>query len=264
MEYAQKLISTRRGTFLLSALAAVLAGGLILVYVNRYRTTVKSEGAPVTVLIARQDIPKGTSGSVIAEKGLFTATTIRQSQLVDGAFSDASSLRDKVTTKDIYANSQLAATDFAISSSNLAASLTDTQRIVAIPLDSAHGLTGQLQAGDKVDIFAGFNVVPITSSGAAASSAAAEPVVRRIMQNVLVVGIASKGAGALSSSSSNVELKVTDQQAANLAFASDNGKLWLALRPSTGGKASAPSLVTVQTLMLGQSPVAALHAAGGH
>ena len=44
MEAAQRLISTRKGTLLLSVLAAAVAGGLILVYVDRYRNSVKAEG----------------------------------------------------------------------------------------------------------------------------------------------------------------------------------------------------------------------------
>ena len=35
MESAQRLIATRRGTILLSVIAAAVAGGLILVYVSR-------------------------------------------------------------------------------------------------------------------------------------------------------------------------------------------------------------------------------------
>ena len=126
MEFAQRLVATKRGTFLISALAAVIAGALILVYVDRYRSSVKSAGAPVTVLIARQDIPKGTSGAVIAQKGLFTATTIRESQLLEGAFSDPSSLRDRVTTKEIFANAQLTASDFGAAEASLAANLWRT------------------------------------------------------------------------------------------------------------------------------------------
>src|ERR1700756_3258349 len=123
MEAAQRLISTRKGTILLSVLAAAVAGGLILVYVDRYRNSVKAEGAPVTVLVAKQSIPKGTAGSVIATTGLYTATTIRQSQVLNGAFSDASSLRGKVTTHDIYPGAQLTASDFAAASTNLSASI---------------------------------------------------------------------------------------------------------------------------------------------
>jgi len=262
MEFAQKLISTRKGTFLLSALAAVLAGGLILVYVNRYRSSVEAAGAPVTVLIARQDIPKGTSGSVIAQKGLFTATTIRESQLLEGAFSDPSTLRERVTKREIFANAQLTAGDFAAGDTSVAATLTDKQRVISIPVDTAHGLIGRIEPGNRVDVFAGFNVVPLASDGTPVNGGQSRAVLRRIMGNIPVVDVTSKAANAVGNGSTNVALKVTDEQAAQVAFASDNGKIWLVLRPSTGAKASPPGLVTVETLLLGLPSVTALRSFG--
>ena len=47
METATRLISTRRGAFVLSALVATLAGAMIVLYVARYRDSVKSNAAPV-------------------------------------------------------------------------------------------------------------------------------------------------------------------------------------------------------------------------
>lgn len=263
MEYAHRLTSTRRGTFLISALTAVLAAALILVYVNRYRSSVKTAGAPVTVLIARQDIPKGTSGSVIAQKGLLTATTIRESQLLEGAFSDPSTLRGRVTTREIFANAQLTASDFAAGETSVASTLTDRQRVISIPLDAAHGLIGQIEGGDRVDVFAGFNVVPVAGNGTPLAGGQSRAVLRRIMGNIPVIDVGSKAGGSLGSGSTNVGLKVSDYQAAQLAFASDNGKVWLVLRPSSGAKASPPSIVTVDTLLLGLPPVIALKTFGG-
>lgn len=264
MELAQRLISTRRGTFAISALAALLAGVLILVYVNRYRQSVKSQAAPVTVLVAKQMIPKGTAGNVIAARGLYTATTIRQGQLLNGAYSDPSSLAGRVATHDIYPGAQLASSDFAAASSNLAATLTGKQRIVSIPFDSARGLLGELQAGDHVDVYLGFNVVPVSSSGIAVAGGQGHAIIRRVMTDVPVVAIGGKGSGSFASSNANISLKVTDQQAAELAFAADNGRLWLVLRPASGATSSPPSLVDAETLLLGIPPVQELHALGGH
>lgn len=264
MEAAQRLISTRKGTILLSVLAAVLAGGLILVYVNRYRDSVKAQSAPLTVLVARQSIVKGTTGKTIAAKGLYTATTIRQSQVLEGAFSDPSSLRGKVATSDIYPGSQLTASDFAAASTSLPASLTGDQRVVSIPLDAAHGLAGELQPGDHVDVYAGFNVVPVGANGVATRGGQSRPVIRRILANVPVVAIGGKQTGAFTSgANTNISFRVTDQQAADLAFASDNGKIWLALRPASGGTSSPPSIVSMETLLLGVRPVVVLHSLGG-
>jgi Flp pilus assembly protein CpaB len=256
--YAQRLISTRKGAILVSLLAAIVAGILIVAYVQKYRSSVNSEGAPVTVLVAKQAIPKGTAGTLIATTGLYSATTIRQSQLLNGAFSDPASLRDKVATQDIYAGSQLTAADFAPAASDVAASLTKHQRIIAIPFDSTHGDTANVQAGDHVDVYAAFNLVPVSPLGLPTASSSARTVLKMIMTNVDVASISKSSSGA------TVYFKVTDTQATALAFAADNGKLWLALRPASGAKTSPPSIVTAETLMLGVKPQIVYHSLGGH
>jgi pilus assembly protein CpaB len=262
METAQRLVATRRGTILLSVLAAAVAGGLILVYVNRYRDSVKAAGAPVTVLVAKVNINKGTGGSQIATSGLYSTTTLRQSQVLEGAFSDTSSLTGKVATTDIPQGAQLTSADFAAASSNLTASLTGTQRVISLPFNSAQGLSGALQVGDHVDVYGGFNVSAAGPNGLAAGGGS-RPVVRRILTDVPVVAIGGSTSGSFATSSTNLSFKVTDQQAADLAFASQNGTLWLGLEPSAGVKSSRPSVVTMETLLLGVPPSTVLRSLGG-
>jgi Flp pilus assembly protein CpaB len=262
MEYAQRLISTRKGSLYIAAGAAVLAGILILVYLNQYRDNVKAGSTPVTVLVAKQTIPQGTPGSAVASKGLFTAATIRESQLRDGAISDPASLSGRVATREIYEGSQLTAEDFSTSASSIASTLTDSQRVVSIPLDSAHGLIGTVKVGNRVDVYAGFNVVPVRSDGTPANGGQSRAMLRLIMSNIPVVAIGSSS-GGVGSRGTNVSLKVNDEQAAKLAFASDNGKIWLSLRPSAGAKPSRPELVTAETLLLGVPPMTVLKSVGG-
>ena len=121
MQLATKLVSTRRGTLIAALLIALLAGASILLYLNSYRDSLKAQGALVTVLVAKQTIPKGTSGSVVASKDLYTVTTIRESQLLEGAMSDPATLRDKVATREIFEGAQLTATDFVAGGDSLAA-----------------------------------------------------------------------------------------------------------------------------------------------
>jgi Flp pilus assembly protein CpaB len=260
MEHAMKLISTRRGSIYVAALTALLAAVAILVYLNGYRDKLAAGGTPVTVLIARQTIPKGTPGSVIASKGLFTATTIRESQLREGALSDPASLRGKATTTEIYEGAQLTNGEFSATGNSFAATLTDTERLVTIPLDSAHGLIGQVEVGNRVDIYAAVNVIPLAANGAPTGQA--RPLLRRIMQNIEVVAIGDSS-GSIGSKTTNVSLKVDDHQAADLAFASDNGKVWLSLRPSASAKSTPPNLVSLETLLLGVPPVAIVRSLGG-
>ncbi len=261
MELVQKFVGTRKGTLFISVIAALIAGGMILAYLQRYRNSVKAEAAPVTVLVAAQAIPRGTPGSVIASKGLFTTTTIRENQLLDGAFSDPSTLTGKVTAQEIVKGGQLTASDFTVGSDSLVGSLTDYQRVISVPLDSAHGLIGQVQVGNHVDVYVGFNVIPLGPTGMPVAGSTARAVLKQLMSDVPVVAI-NKSGGA-GSTVTNVSLRLSDDQATKLAFAADNGKVWLSLRPSAGGKGHTPSIVTVETLLLGTPSISVLHSLGG-
>src|SRR5262249_40590368 len=161
----------------------------------------------VTVLIARQTIPKGTPGSVIASKGLFTATTIRESQLREGAFSDPASLKGKATTSEVYEGSQLTSGEFAATGDSLAPTLTDRQRLVTMRLDSAHGLIGEVEAGNRVDIYAGFNVIPLRADGTPVSGGQSRALLRRIMENIEVVSVGDSSSGTVGSKATNVSLR---------------------------------------------------------
>ena len=259
MELAARLVSTRRGTLLAALLIALLAGASILVYLNSYRESLRTQGALVTVLVAKKAIPKGTAGSVIDSKDLYSATTIRESQLLEGAMSDPATLRDTVTTREIFEGAQLTAADFKAAGDSLAAQLTDRQRVISLPFDSAHGMIAGIEAGNRVDVYAGFNVIPLGPDGRPVKGGQPRPVLRQILSNVPVLAIGGKG----NASTTNVSVRVDDAEAAQVAFASDNGKLWLALRPGAGAKTSRSRIVTVETLLLGVPPVQMLRTLGG-
>jgi Flp pilus assembly protein CpaB len=258
MQLATKLVSTRKGTLIVALLIAMLAGASILLYLNSYRSSLEQQGALVTVLVAKETIPKGTAGSVIAAKDLYTVTTIRESQLLEGAMSDPATLRDKVATQAIFEGAQLTAIDFGAAGDSLAAQLTDKERVISVPLDSAHGLIDGIEAGNRVDVYAGFNVIPLGADGRPINGGQARPMLRRILSDVPVVAVGDKAKGT-----TNVSLGVDDVEAAKVAFASDNGKLWLALRPSAGAKSSTPGIVTIETMLLGVPPVQILRSVGG-
>jgi Flp pilus assembly protein CpaB len=264
MTLTHRLVSTKKGSLALAAFAAVIAGALILVYVNRYRDSVRASGAQVTVLVAKTAITQGTPGRLVASQGLFTVATIRESQLRDGAFSDPASLIGRAASRDIYSGQQLTAADFAGTATSLASKLIGDQRIVSIPLDTAHGLINDLSAGDHVDVYVGFNITPVGPSGIPVAGGQSRPVLRLVMQNITVAEVKHTSGGIAAGSSTTVGMKVDDQQAAELAFASDNGKVWLALRPTAGATASRPALVTAETMLLGIKPIAVERALGGH
>src|SRR5438309_6456571 len=129
-----RLLKTRQGTIVVGVAAAVLAAILLLVYLSHYRNSVKGSTEPLTVLVAKRLIPKGTSGATLATKNLFVVTTIPKSQLKLGAVSDPAVLRGTVAAADIYPRQQLTSADFIASSVGaLAAQLTGSWRAVALP-----------------------------------------------------------------------------------------------------------------------------------
>jgi Flp pilus assembly protein CpaB len=262
MEFAHKLYSTRGGTLILAGMTALIAAIAVFAYVKHYRNSVKEGGVPATVLVSSGAIVKGTPGTLVATKHLYQAQTIRESQLREGALSDPSSLRGTVAKRDILPGQQLVSSDFTGTTGGIATELAGLQRAITISIDSSHGMIGQIADGDHVDIYAGFNVNPVDAQGRPVGSGQARPVLRLIMQNVPVLHVA-KSTRAGSGGDSEVTLKTTSYQSQKLAFASDNGKLWMVLRPPTGARPSAPRIVTVESLLLGVSPTAVLQSLGG-
>jgi pilus assembly protein CpaB len=241
----RKLLATRRGTVLVAAACALIAGGILVVAMNRYRSNVDSSGNQETVLVASGLIQKGTSGDSIAAERLFKPTSIAAKQVSAGAIADTAQLRGRVAAADINPGQQLTAGDFT-ASGGLLSQLAPGQRAITVMVDSSRGMIGQIHEGDHVDVWA-----DLESSGGRAGN-----FVRLLLADTPVLkaptsadGGGLGGGGNPQSQQSNVTLKVATNQAGPLVYAADNGKVWLVLRPAnatptTQSAASAQSLLT--------------------
>jgi Flp pilus assembly protein CpaB len=245
------LLATRRGTILVASVCALTAGAILVIAMNRYRHNVDTGARQETVLVASGVIQKGTPGSVIASHRLFKPTSIQVKQASAGAIVDTTSLRNEVAVADIYPGQQLTASDFT-SNTGLAGQLAPSQRAMTISVDQAHGMVGQINDGDHVDVYGGLSV---DTGGRSA------PVLRLLMSNIQVLKAGSSAGGGLGASGnpsnqfSDVTLNVSDSQAGALAYAAENGKVWLVLRPPNAASTAAPSTFTAQSLLLGGKPV---------
>jgi Flp pilus assembly protein CpaB len=248
----RRLLGTRSGTLALAAGIAVLAGLVLVAFLSQYKDSVRGGTTTSTALVAGSLIPKGTSGDVVIGEKLFKTGTFSDAQLNDGALSDTAALAGKVATRDVYPGQQIKASDFSGNSDSVRGKLTGDQRAIAIPVDPAHGLVGEVRAGDRVDVLAGFNAVS-TKTGTG------RPVVRTLLQNVLVLGVPksddSSSGVAEGGDTANITIRATDQQAAAVAFAADNGKVWLVLRPPAGASQQKPAIVNLEALLAGSEPI---------
>jgi Flp pilus assembly protein CpaB len=231
-----KLLTTRKGSLAVGMAAAVLAGIVLLVYLSQYRNNVNSESAPIKVLVAKSLIQRGTPGDVVGTTSLFQVATLSKKQVQVGAFVDPASLKGTVAATDVFPGQQLTAAEFVTGQiAPLLGSIAHAQRAIAIPIDSARSLGGQLVGGDHVDVYVGLN--------AQVGLGIARPIIKLVMQDVYVLSVGS-----------SITFRVTPVQAAQLAYASLNGTIWLSLRPTTGAPAVRPPVIDADAL-LGKGPV---------
>jgi Flp pilus assembly protein CpaB len=234
----QGVLGTPKRAIIAGVGALVLAAILLFAYLNHYRNSVKGAAAPITVLVAKKFIPKGTSALALAQSDLFAPTAIPKSQLKEGAVTDAAALHGEVSLTDVFPGQQLTTVDFGISatSSALSGVLTGTQRAISIPLDASHGISPQTQTGDHVDVY-----VQIGGAMALLSS------------NVFVLAAPNQIADETTAPvSANYVFRIPTKQVARFLYAAGNGTLWLALRGQKGVSPTPPAIVTGANVLGGQ------------
>jgi Flp pilus assembly protein CpaB len=238
VEIAQNLFSSRRASVFFGIGAAALAAIVVFVYLHNYRNSINSAAAPATVLVAKNLIQKGTPGNIIGQTHEFQVASIPRRELQLGALSDPAALNGRIAAADIYPGQQLTSNDFLLTSpSALQNQITGTDRAINVTMDAERGMVGSVSAGDRIDIFAGLNV----------AGASGGTVIKLLLANVLVLRAPISGG--------IYTLRVPENQAAWLAYAADNGRLWFVLRPPNGAKVSFPGIVTARTLLLGYKAV---------
>jgi Flp pilus assembly protein CpaB len=245
-----KLMSTRRGTAMVAGACALLAALVLTVFLHQYQRSMNGADKRMTVLVAKSLVEKGSSGTVIAEKSLFQTAQVRKDDLKNGAIADPANLRGKAAVNDIYPGQQLTVADFAPATGGVRDRIQGDDRGISLPLDAAHGMIGDVQAGDHVDVFA--LIGGGSGSAGAAAPGASHGVLVTLMRDLIVLRApkAPKGATTAAGQTQQVVLRATDTQVAKLAWASDNAKIWLVLRPRIGAEQTKPAVVDSRAMLL--------------
>ena len=243
------LLSTRRGTVFVGVLAAFLAAGAVMLYLDGYRNSLSESARPVTVLVAKELIEKGTSGEVVARTELFRRESVPKGEAKQGAVVDPSALTGKVATQTVYPGQQLTGAAFGKTVEGVRSELSGYERAISVPVDTAHGLVGQVKTGDRVDVLASFQTQREGSS-------LNRPVVRTLVQSAVVLEAPKADSGGSGGQADKeVVLRVTDKQAQAMAFSADHGKVWITLRPPTRAKQSAIRATSLDALLAGLKPI---------
>ena len=223
-------MSSRGWAIALGIGAVVLAAILLVVYLDRYRARVGGRNAPTPVLVAKQLIPTGTPGSIVATNGMYAATTLPKKEVEVGAVADPSYLAGRAAAVDIFPGQQITATDFAASDTlSVDSQITGTQRAFAMSIDQVHGALSQIQVGDSVDIY--------MSVGG---------IVKLFEPNVKVLTIPAIPGP---SGGSNLILRIDTKDAARWLYAADNTQFIFVIRPVVGAKPTKKSQAGAATVL---------------
>jgi pilus assembly protein CpaB len=225
---------------------ALTAGLLTVFYVTNYKRDVRDAESDVTVYVAAQDIPAGTSGAAIVEQNLLSEQEIAKRSVAPGAISSPTQIDDLVSADAIYAGEQITTRRFTSEQAQgLRAQLTGTMRALQVSGTQHQLLAGTLKSGDRVDVVGTWNV-PENET---------RHVSRVILRDLLVLQasgapqssekLTNPGQGSLS-----VILALTDAQAQKLFWVTQNGEWVLQLRPTDEDADSPESAESAETLLL--------------
>ena len=161
-------------------------------------------------------------------------TAVQKDQLKLNAISDPAALAERIAVADIFPGQQLTQDDFTTESqTGVAYQLIGRQRAIAIPDRLGARLSAEWSPA-----------ATSSTSTWASSERPAGGLVTLLASDVYVIVAPVGGAG-------NFILRVPTAQAAKFAFASDNTKIWLVLRPQVGASRTPRATATLSALLAG-------------
>src|SRR6266581_2409065 len=218
----------------IAVVLGLLAAVLTTVYVTNYRKNVQHGQQDVGVLIAKTNIPAGTSGAAIVSGHMLVRKTVPRTALVPGAISSPDQISRLVSTQEVFVGEQVTKSRFGGANElGVRAQLKGTLRAIQIAADPNQVLAGTLRAPVLPD---------------------------------------AKSADLSSTQKYNVMLAVTDSQASKLVFVvknadpnySPDGGWELQLRPVTNSADSPENIESIYSILLdGLSPAERTRVIGG-
>lgn len=232
---------TRRTVLIFAAfVVAALGTALIFAYVNNLDDKAIAKQQPVEILVAKVDIPAGTSTADVSQKGMLELKKVTKDSAAPTALSSLDTLADKVALSTIYAGEQILPAKFGTTAEVTSLSMPPGNIAVSVQLSDPARVAGFVQPGSHVSIF-----LTIAQSG--------QSRIRVLLPNALVIAVGpTTNAPANTTSSTGVTntealpraimtLALSQREAEKLILASQSGTVYFGLRdaaskvaPTTG------------------------------
>ncbi|MGC7847322.1 Flp pilus assembly protein CpaB [Desulforudis sp. 1088] len=219
--------------FIFALVCGLAAAGGVYLYLNNLAETYRSQGNFAPVVVAKQTIPARTP---IGRQSL-EIKEIPADYVHPEAFTRIEDVEGRIARAEIYPGEQILASRFATpenSGNDLALVLQQGERAVSIAIDPVSGVSGMLQAGDKVDVAV---TIDVSTS--------------IVLQNIRVLAVNSGSAAENKSgpAANTCVLAVTPKQAEYLILATERGSIRLMLRSPADTAVTQTPAVRVEQLV---------------
>jgi pilus assembly protein CpaB len=209
----------------------------VYTYAKKADDRAMEDQSPVTVVVAKSEIPAGTPVLQASQSGAFEQRDVPSAAAIDGAMSSLDPIKDQVALTTLFPNQQLSTQMFGktlaessvlpIPPDNIAVSFqfTDPARVA-----------GFVKPGSSVVVF-------LTIGPGSGSQNQQDESTRVLLSKALVIGVGPTTAAPQGDTSKSDEenandeqipralltLALTDAQAAKLVYGSQHGTLYLGL-----------------------------------
>jgi Flp pilus assembly protein CpaB len=205
---------------------AVVAALLTTFYVTNYKKSVQRGEKAVTVYVAARNIPIGTSGSDVVDRGWIRSEKIDRNNVVPGAISSPDQIEELSATQPLFEGDQVSTSRFRpLAEQGIHGQLKGNVRALQVPGDEHQLLLGTLKDGDRVDVVGTWEFPESSQVHVSRVVLRDVPVLRAASEGRVQSKIASGGNLPF-----NAILAVTDRQAHKLFWLMKNGEWSLQLR----------------------------------
>lgn len=170
----------RRTVLLIAALlAAVLGVVLVFLYAQNIKADVERGQARVKVIVAKTEIPAGTTGAAAANAGSFEEKEIAAEAAAPSALSDPAAIQDLVALSTIFPGQQIITQQWGSEGQVTRLPLPEGKIALSLQLGDPERVAGFVSPGSTVAIFA--------TGG---------PQVRMLLTDITVIGVGATGLNA--------------------------------------------------------------------
>ena len=212
-------------------LAAVAALAMFL-FLHGVQHSASNGGAQATVVVAKKDLPAGTSMDAVISQGDLTTATIPAKDEVSGAVTSAEQLKGRVTSTPILAGEQIPVARLQGSTSLPGGTIGIPAGYegMTLQLEQQRLVGGTLHPSDHVAIYGSFDP-PVSSA-----------VTVTLVPDVKVLKVAKPSTVDQASNQGELlTLALRPQDAEKVVFAQEHGTVWMALlAPGQAGQSKPP------------------------